>query len=58
MADKWRRLKHLDLSRNPTLKGSLPEQIGALDSLVELHLGDCGLSGSLPQVRAQPLPLP
>lgn len=45
-------LRHLDLSSNPGLVGSLPAVLAGLSFLQTLDLSGCGVSGTLPAAYA------
>jgi hypothetical protein len=44
----FRRLRHLDVSNNPTISGTLPVGWFALKSLQTLDVSGCNISGTLP----------
>ena len=46
---KLKHLEYLDLMSNRHLTGSLPENIGDMNSLEVLYLSDCALTGTIPE---------
>jgi len=42
-------LQVLDLHENPNLTGQIPTSIGLLSSMVDFSVGNCGMSGPLPE---------